>query len=411
MSENLISPVSLENHYSPHPRAEVGPSPHFPRRRRGRVAGAAAIVLLLGATLAWGVHTRRTAERQVKTETEKSAILSVDAVHPQAPAALPDLVLPATTRAYNDTAIYARTNGYIKQWHADLGAHVKAGEILAEIETPELDEQLNVARAELKKVQANLELARLTANRLEQLYTTSAISQQERDQAVSARAAQQAALESSMAEVQRLEHLQSFETVRAPFSGVITARNAELGALVSPGGNGSQTELFHLAAIDRLRVYAAVSESASGLVHVGERATVALAELPGEIFAGTIVRTARAIDVNSRTLNIELSVDNPDERILPGAFATVRLAFAPEKESANASSGALVVPANTLLFRAEGPRVALVREGRAALMPVKIGRDFGDRVELLVGPSASDWVIVNPSDSLIDGAAVKRRTL
>ncbi len=283
----------------------------------------------------------------------------------------------------------------------DIGAHVKKGDLLAEIDAPEVDEQLRQARADLATAQANLHLAEITAKRDEDLLKTRSVATQDRDNAVGAYDADKAIVASKQADVTRLERLQSYEKVYAPFDGIITARNTDVGALIDAGASPSARELFHLSAIDKVRIFVAVPEAYVRAVHPGAQASVTLDEYPGRTFHGELVRTDDAIDPSSHTLLVEVDADNPDHRLLPGAFATVHLSLPDDIRSAS-----VTIPSNALLFRGEGLRAAVVRNGRVDLLPIKIGRDYGDNVEVISGLDANDSVILDPSDSLTSGTPV-----
>src|SRR5271163_2262266 len=370
--------------------------------------GVAAVVL--GLVIYSGIHQRAVAASNLGAATERAAIAAVDVVEPKSGTALQELVLPGTTQAFIDTPIFARTNGYLKQWYFDIGAHVVQGQLLAVIETPELDQQLLQAQANLKTSQANEKLAEITATRWQNLLKTDSVSKQETDQAVQDLSARQATVDSMIADVQRLEQLQSYERVYAPFSGVITARNTDIGALINAGAGGAQgltavpQELFHMAGLNRLRIFVAVPEVDSDAAQNGAKAALTLDEFPGETFQGTIVRNSNAIDLNSRTLNVEVDIDNPDGRIKPGAYVFVHLKLPDNSKKATSS---LVIPANTLLFRSEGLRVGVVRGDQAELVPIRVGRDYGSTVEVIDGLKPTDQVIVNPSDSLTTGTPVR----
>ena len=366
------------------------------------VIGVAAAVLVLGFIIYSGIHERAQAESRLGASTEQSAVPTVSVIQPASNTAGKEVVLPGNTQPFNDTPIYARTNGYLKRWYVDIGTHVVQGQLLAEIETPEVDQQLEQARADLKNAQANAQLAQITAARWQNLLKTNSVSKQETDQAVSDLSARQATVDSMAANVHRLEQLQSFEKVYAPFAGVITARNTDIGALINAGAGGVPQELFHMAAVNRLRVYVAVPEVDSLAAQTGARATLTLDEFPGETFQGTIVRNSDSIDPASRTLNVEVDVDNAQGRIRTGAYVFVHLKV-PEHSSAQS----ITIPANTLLFRSEGLRVGVVRNGRAELVPITIGRDYGATVEVVTGLQPADQVIVNPSDSLTSGTPVQ----
>jgi RND family efflux transporter MFP subunit len=369
--------------------------------------GLAAIVLVLGFVIYSGIHERAQAESTLGAGTERAAVPTVNVVEPSSAGLSQEIVLPGNTQAFNDTPIYARTSGYLKHWYVDIGAHVKQGQLLADIDTPEVDQQLEQARADLKNSQANEQLAQITAARWQNLLKTNSVSKQETDQAVSDLSARQASVDSMAANVHRLEQLQSFEKVYAPFAGVITARNTDIGALINAGAGGVPQELFHMAAVNKLRVYVAVPEVDSLAAQTGAKATLTLDEFPGETFEGMIVRDSDSIDSATRTLNVEVDVNNAQGRIKTGAYAFVHLKL---PQSAHASAQSLTIPANTLLFRSEGLRVGVVRNGHAELTPIKIGRDFGATVEVVAGLQPTDLVIVNPSDSLTSGSPVQVST-
>jgi RND family efflux transporter MFP subunit len=365
--------------------------------------GLAAIVLVLGIVIYSGIHERAQAESNLGVSTERAAVPIVNVVEPSSAGLSQEIVLPGNTQAFNDTPIYARTNGYLRHWYVDIGTHVKQGQLLADIDTPEVDQQLDQARADLKNAQANEQLAEITAARWQNLLKTNSVSKQETDQAVSDLSARQATVDSMKANVHRLEQLQSFEKVYAPFAGVITARNTDIGALINAGAGGVPQELFHMAAVNKLRVYVAVPEVDSLAAQTGAKATLTLDEFPGETFEGTIVRDSDSIDPNTRTLNVEVDVNNAQGRIRTGAYTFVHLKL---PQSVHATTSSLTIPANTLLFRSEGLRVGVVRDGHAELVPIKIGRDFGATVEVVAGLQPADQVIVNPSDSLTSGTPV-----
>jgi RND family efflux transporter MFP subunit len=377
---------------------------------RSLFAGLGIAVLVLGVVIYLGIHERAMAASNLRTATERAAIAAVSVVEPKSGTALQELVLPGTTQAFIDTPIFARTSGYLKHWYFDIGAHVEQGQLLAVIETPELDQQLAQAQATLKTAQANEKLAEITATRWENLLKTDSVSKQETDQAVQDLSARQATVESMTADVQRLEQLQSYEKVYAPFSGVITARNTDIGALINAGSGGSQglgtvpQELFHMAFVNRLRIFVSVPEVDSAAAQNGAKTPLTLDEFPGETFQGTIMRNSGAIDLNSRTLNVEVDIDNRGGRVKPGAYVFVHLKMPDNSKTATTS---VSVPANTLLFRSEGLRVGVVRGDHAELVPITIGRDYGSTVEVINGLKPTDQVIVNPSDSLTTGTPVR----
>ena len=377
---------------------------------RSLFVGLGVAAMLLAGVIYSGIHQRAMAASNLGTATERAAIAAVNVVEPKSGAALEELVLPGATQAFIDTPIFARTSGYLKQWYFDIGAHVEQGQLLAVIETPELDQQLAQAQANLKTAQANEKLAEITATRWQNLLKTDSVSKQETDQAVQDLSARQATVESMSADVQRLQQLQSYEKVYAPFSGVITARNTDIGALINAGSGGAQgmatvpQELFHMAAVNRLRIFVSVPEVDSAAAQNGAKAPLTLDEFPGETFQGTIVRNSDAIDLNSRTLNVEVDIDNRGGRIRPGAYVFVHLKMSDNSKKATTS---LSIPANTLLFRSEGLQVGVVRGDHAELVPITIGRDYGSTVEVIDGLKPADQVIVNPSDSLTTGTPVR----
>jgi RND family efflux transporter MFP subunit len=369
-------------------------------RRRTAILVAAAALALLALVIYSGIHSRAVAEARLERRTEQAAIPTVDVVFPRVGAPTQEIVLPGNTQAFSDSPIYARTSGYLKRWYFDIGAHVQKGQLLAEIETPEVDQQLLQARADLDTAQANLNIAKITASRWQDLVSTGSVSQQETDQAVSNLSAVKAAAESSSANVRRLEQLQSFERVYAPFDGIVTARNTDIGALIDAGASTQPKELFHMAAIRKLRLYVSVPEVYSRAARSGAPATLTLDEFPSQAFHGILVRNANSIDIASRTLLVEVDVDNPTGQLLPGAYVFVHLKLPDETRS-------VTIPSNTLIFRKEGLQVGLVRNGKAELVPVKIGRDYGSTVEIVSGLQPTDAVIVDPSDSLVAGIPVR----
>jgi RND family efflux transporter MFP subunit len=373
-----------------------------PRRSQSPVLFLALGVLVgaLALALYSGISARSAADARVKRATDEADVAVVNVVSPTPGAPTQEILLPGTTQAFTDAPIFARTNGYVKGWYFDIGAHVKQGQLLAEIETPEVDQQLEQARADLETAQANLRQAQITADRWRALLETDSVSKQETDQAVSALSATKATVDSNAANVRRLEQLQGFEKIYAPFEGVITARNVDIGVLINAGSNTSGRELFHMTAIHTLRVFVAVPEVYSRAARPGSTATLTLDEFPGRLFKGALVRNANAIDLASRTLLVEVDVDNPGGELLPGAYVFVHLKLPEQIASAT-------VPANALLFRAEGLQVAMVRDGRAQLFPVTIGRDYGTTVEIVAGLQPTDQVIVAPSDSLTSGTRVR----
>ena len=367
--------------------------------RSRRIAGFLCAAALLSA-IAWGLHVRAKNEAAVADATQAAAILSVNVVHPVEGSKADDLALPGSVQAFTDTPIYSRTNGYLKKWYFDIGARVHKGDLLAEIETPEIDQQLDQSRAELERMQANADLAGVTSNRWQALLAKHAVSQQEADQTRANYIAAQAAVDASKANVRRLEQLQSYERIVAPFDGVITARNTDIGDLIDAGsGSTNPRELFHMDATHKLRVYVAVPEVDSDSIHDGDSAMLTQDSNPDAKISGTIVRNANAIDHSTRTLNVEVDVDNAKGVLRPGAYVFVHF-------NLPAIGNTVTVPSNTLLFRAEGLRVGVVRGDRVQLVPITIGHDFGNAVEITSGLTPADEVILDPSDSLASGTEV-----
>ena len=378
-------------------------------RRRASRPGMIVLAVIACAGFATfiysGIRSRTEAEKRLAENVRSSLIPLVTVIHPKGGAAAQEIELPGNTQAFTEAPIYARTTGYLKQWYLDIGAHAKRGQLLAEIETPELDQQLQQAENELKTAQANLQLAQITATRWLFLLKTNVISKQETDQAVSDLNAKRATADSAEANVRRLQKLQEFERICAPFDGVITARNTDVGALIQNGDNNVRDntvppQLFHLAAVDKLRVYISVPEVYASAVKSGEMVTLTLDAFPRETFTGKLARDSGSIDLTSRTLRVEVDVDNPTGRLLPGAYAFVHL-------KVPAPPGAVTVPTNTLLFRSEGLSVAVVRNGQAKLVPVTIGHDYGSSVEVISSLTADEAVVIDPSDSVLDGSPVQ----
>jgi RND family efflux transporter MFP subunit len=373
-------------------------------RARGRRSGgpilAVIIVLAIAAAAAvWGITSRSRALAALSRETRDMSVPTVSITHPEKGAAQEDLSLPGNIQPYTDAAIFARTTGYLKARHADIGSRVKAGQLLAEIDTPEIDQQLLQARADLATAQANTRLALTTAQRYRDLIKSESVSQQDLDNANGNYEAKRAAEQSAAANVKRLEQLQSFKKIYAPFDGVVTARNTDIGALIG-GSQANAKELFHIASTGRLRVYVNVPQIYSRAVQPGLDAEVELKEVPGKRFKGTLTRTAQSIDPATRTLLCEVDLPNPAGELLPGSYAEVHL-----KLPAQVSTFRL--PVNTLIFRAEGVRVALVNDRRVAFAPVTLGRDFGSSVEIVSGLNGGEAVVVNPPDSLTSGQVVR----
>ena len=370
-----------------------------PRRARAVLVGIGAAALLLAG---FGIATRVRARNELKSETRRTAAPTVATILPEKGAASRDLVLPGTAQAFQDAPIYARTNGYLKEWLVDIGSRVRQGQLLARIDSPEVEQQLQQARADLATAQANERLAKITADRYADLVRVDYISKQDADNANEALAARRAATESARANVRRLENLAGFQRIEAPFDGVITARNANVGQLVDAGtGGGPGRELFHIATVERLRVFVGVPQTEAAAAAPGGAVDVTLAERPGRRFPGRIVRNSGAIDPATRTILVEIDLDNRDREILPGASVQVHW-------KAGSDTSTLLLPVSALMFRAEGVRVATLQDGRRArLFPVTLGRDFGTKVEVTSGLPAGVRVIDSPPDSLVDGQEVR----
>jgi len=366
--------------------------------RRGPILGAVALLMAIGAVV-WGVTTRTRALGVVTQETREMAVPAVAVVAPERGAPQEEIVLPGTIQAFTDAPIYARTNGYLRKWYVDIGAHVRAGELIAEIDTPELDQQLQAARADLATAQANARLAQTTAERYRDLIKSDSVSRQDLDNANGSLEAREAAVESARANVKRLEQLQAFRRIEAPFAGVVTARNTDIGALIDSGSNAK--ELFHVAAVNRLRVFVNVPEVYSRAARTGLAADLTLKEFPGRRFTGTLARTSSSIDVASRTLLTEIDVDNAKGELLPGSYAEVHIKLP-------TAAATLKLPVDALIFKTDGLQVATVDAGnRVALVTVAAGRDFGDTVEIVSGLRGDERVVANPPDSLVPGQIVR----
>lgn len=405
-----------------------------PRRGSAFSRGLKVVVVVLilaaivGAIVVWGIDARIKAAASVKQETQELAVPTVAVTHAKPGSMQNEVVLPGNIQAFIDSPIYARASGYLKRWYADIGTHVKAGQVLADIDAPELDQQVRQAKAAIAQAQAaldqalanqqqgraNEELARVTASRWENLVKKGVVSRQENDQYQAQYQAQVAGLEaldkavaaarsnvaSAEANLGRLQELQGYETVRAPFDGVITARNTDVGALINSGNGGPSQELFHIASTSRLRVFVNVPQMYSRSAVPGLPATLTLGEFPGRHFTGKLARTADSIDPGTRTLLTEVDVDNTTGELKPGAYTEVHLTLPAAVQS-------LIVPVGVILFRSEGLRVGVVRDGNTAeLLPITLGKDYGTEVEVVSGLNANDLIILNPPDSLTSGTKV-----
>ena len=373
--------------------------------RGARIRAVVILVVVLACVavvVASGVIPRLRARQALREQTRVSAEPAVTIVRPERGIRAEEVVLPGNIQAFIDAPIYARTNGYLKKWYFDIGAHVKQGQLLAEIETPEVDQQLQQARADLATNEADLRLAQITAERYVGLFKTDSVAKQDVDNAVQNAAAKSAVVKSAQANVKRLEQLVSFEKIYAPFDGVLTARNTDIGQLIDSGSSGgTQRELFHMAAIDRLRVFVNVPQVYSHATRPGIKADLTLPEIAGRRFEGTLVRTADAIDPATRTLPVEVDVANSTGLLFPGAYTEVHFKIHSDKST-------LIIPSASLVFRSEGLRVPVVVNGnRAALVPVVLGRDFGRTVEVLSGLPEDALIVSDPPDSLVDGEIVR----
>jgi RND family efflux transporter MFP subunit len=396
----------LTNNESPTVATPATPATPEGSPRRALGPGLILLLLIAAAAIGWfiykGISTRVSAEKALVIETHAADVLTVSVTHPKTASATQELVLPGNTQPLIDAPIYARTSGYLKKWYSDIGTRVKKGDLIAEIETPETDHQLQQARADFETAQANLNLSKLTSDRLVNLGKKGAVARQDVDNSVGDMNSKKAIVDSAAANVKRLEDLQSYEKVYAPFDGVITARNTDIGALIDAGSSTSNgKELFHISATNRLRVFISVPETYDQAAKNGGAASLTLNEFPGRSFPGTIVRNSNSIDLASRTLLVEVDVDNPTGELLPGAYVSVHLKYT------GVSANALTIPVTTVMFRSEGIRAAIVRNGKAMLVPITVGRDFGDSLEILSGLGPKDSLILNPPDSLISGTPVK----
>jgi len=356
-----------------------------------------AVLIVVGGLL---LFQRRVQYQALANETEAAAIPTVAIIHPAVEAGDENLVLPGTLQAYVESPIYARTNGYLRKWYHDIGSRVNKGELLVDIDTPEVDQQLGQARADLNTAKANCQLSDITAARYTELLKTDGVSKQEVDNAMGDQAAKRAIVQSAEANVRRLEELESFKHIYAPFSGVLTQRNIDIGTLINAGNGGTSQQLFYLAQTDPIRVYANVPEPYAPSIHPGIGAYLELTQYPGEKFRGKVVRTSNAIDLSTRTLLTEVDVPNPSGLLLPGGYAQVHL-------EVTVKGDRLQVPVNSLLFRSEGLRAVVVDANhKARLQTLTIGRDYGVTLEVLNGLKAGDWIVLNPPDSLNDGQDV-----
>jgi len=383
--------------------AEITPPPPLPPatpRKALLLIGLVVLLLVIGGLIAMAlrIHDSQVLAR----ETERESIPTVAVVHPTAEKPSEELLLPGTLQAYEESPIYARTNGYLLHWYKDIGSRITKGELLADIDTPEVDQELMQARATREQIAAQMDLAKINADRYVGLRKTDSVSQQEADQQASGYQQAKANLDAADANVRRLEQLESFKHVYAPFSGVLTKRNVDPGALINAGsiGGAAGKELFDIARVDPLRVYVSVPQNYAPAIQVGMEAFVTLPELPGQKFTGTVARTAESIDMTTRTLLTEVDVPNKDGRLLPGSFGEVHFRAAVKAQG-------VTIPVNAMLFRQEGAQVAIVdSNGKVHLQRITIGHDYGTTLEILGGVGMEDRIIVNPSDSLEEGQHV-----
>ena len=390
-TQHVRQPGGPENN-RPH---DLGPAP----AGRAKILVGAVLLVLITAGVVTFLNRKSESDALAK-ETEAVSVPTVAVVQPQTEPGNDELVLPGNLQAFEESPIFARTNGYLLRWYKDIGSKIRKGELLAAIDTPEIDQELSQARASREQVRSALALAKISADRWANLRKSDSVSQQEADQQASAFQQAQANLAAADANVRRLEQLESFKNVYAPFSGVLTRRNVDPGVLINSGAGLAGKELFDIARVDPLRVYVSVPQAYAPNMKSGMKATVTLQEFPGQKFIGSVARTADAIDPATRTLNTEVDVPNKDGKLLPGSFGQVHFAT-------GTSVPRITIPVNAMLFRAEGPRVAVVdKDNVVRLRAISIGRDFGATLEILGGLEVSDRIIINPSDSLEEGQKV-----
>jgi RND family efflux transporter MFP subunit len=369
------------------------------RKRSWLVVGV--LLVVFGGIVIYGMFTRITKANTVQGETAQMALPTVAVVAPQRSAPMQEIVLPGNVQPFISSPIYSRTNGYVKKWYADIGAHIKKRQLLAVIETPEVDQQLAQSRSNLATAQANLKLAEITKNRFQGLLATHAVAQQDADNAVGTYNANKAIVEADQANVRQLETLQSFEKIYAPFDGIITARNTDIGMLINSGNSGNvKSDLFHISQPGKLRVFVNVPEQYSKAATPGLTAQLTLAEFPGKQFQGKLVRTSEAINFATRTLTAEIEVNNPTGELLTGSYTEVHLKVPGQTSS-------YLVPVSTLIFRSQGLQLAVVKNGSVVLTPVTPGRDFGEQIEIVAGLKGDESLIVSPPDSIVSGQKVK----
>jgi len=372
------------------------------RRRTMRLLAVTGVTMfiLLVIVILFGIRARERAESKLRQNTNEAAVQEVMIIHPKQNQPIDEVVLPGATQPYINSPVYARASGYLVKWYHDIGSRVKKGDLLAVVEAPELDKQLAQAQADLETSKANSNLAKITADRWQGLVKTRSVSKQATDQAVDNQRASDATVNSYAANQGHYAQLVGFEKIYAPFDGIITMRNTDNGWLIAAGLNTPGQELFQIGQISTLRVFVAVPEVYSRAARIGSKATLTLDEYPDQAFQGTITRTSSSIDMASRTLNTEVDIDNSKGLLLPGAYVRVHLALPTQIHS-------VIIPSDTLLFRTQGLQVGVVRNNVAQLVPVTIGTDYGESVQVTSGLTTSDEVIGSPSDSLVSGTPVR----
>lgn len=388
------------NNEAPTNKQSQSPQSRDPKPARNTIKWFLLIPAVLSLSGVITFFMRAQDSKKLNATTQALQAESVAVSHPQPGTPDTDLALPATLQAFSDSPIYARTNGYVSHWYADIGTHVRQGQLLARIESPEVDQELNQARAALAQAQANLTLADITAKRYQSLITTNAVSQQDVDSNNQNFDSQKANVQAASANVSRLEQLQGFEKVIAPFNGVITQRLTDIGNLINAGNGGTGFQLFRIAKIDVVRTFVTVPETYSQQIVDGLKATLRVTSLPNEKFTGTVIRNNHSIDVASHTLLVEIDVPNPTGKLMPGAYAEVDMHVPVPVRS-------LVISSGSVLYQAAGPQVAVVNQNsQVELRKVGLGRDFGSTIEITSGLNASDSIITSPPDYLVDGMKV-----
>jgi RND family efflux transporter MFP subunit len=372
------------------------------RRRTMRLLAVTGVTMfiLLVIVILLGIRARERAESKLRQNTNEAAVEEVVIIHPKQNSPIDEVVLPGETQPYINSPVYARASGYLVKWYHDIGSRVKKGDLLAVLDAPELDKQLDQAQADLETSKANSNIAKITSDRWQGLVKTRSVSKQATDQAIDNQRATEATVNSYAANQGHYAKLVGFEKIYAPFDGIVTMRNTDNGWLIAAGLNTPGQELFQIGQISTLRVFVAVPEVYSRAAHVGSKATLTLDEYPDQTFQGTVTRTSSSIDIASRTLNTEVDIDNSKGLLLPGAYVRVHLAMPTQFHS-------VIIPSSTLLFRTQGLQVGVVRDNVAQLVPVSIGTDYGETVQITSGLSTSDDVIENPFDSLVSGTPVR----